>query len=616
MEEDEEDDDIDEAAAVAVATAVTTAVTAVIPSSPRQVLPRRSKSSLQQGINTNSLSKARDRLHSRGKASPSPRSAPRRGMSDSLVGLVDGTSSSSSSSNKDRRPRQRTSSGRSNEAVEPILESPTHTTDSGSQRRDRASLRRGRRSSDEPMTPTAHPQGDEAAAAGTTTTTTTSEERGRSSRKKGSSRNGSRSRSRGKSRSKSAKRRGGGHRKVALPKGDEKESSVALSSEETKLENETEKEPPATGSATSTTTTSSTIKSTSVRVRRKPASSSLAGLSMLDNLMKSRVGSRGSRSVGTDMMLNSPPKKPKSATTTTAPPQRKVVRTHSQDAGGIASLANFLTTSTESSSSSTTHHKKSNKKSSSRSVSSLPVPRTSGGSSSGSVGGNGGGSGSGEAPKKPLRRRLKNMKRSSGNSVQSDGEPAMRGHRSFGSGLDMHSASHAPTEEKRGRKPAVRGHRSFGSGLDLHSAASDDTHNNTTTNDDGPHEDYTSDLLGDMMSDDEDDTPKRPHHGGRLGRSMGDIPAFKASDLGSLLAQQKEQKRLSRETGASGDGGGASVLVADEGVDDNQEDIFSYYSWSTSRQARNKIQKERKLLSDALRQGAFLAAYESFVRME
>ena len=63
---------------------------------------------------------------------------------------------------------------------------------------------------------------------------------------------------------------------------------------------------------------------------------------------------------------------------------------------------------------------------------------------------------------------------------------------------------------------------------------------------------------------------------------------MKASDLCSLLAGQKEQKRLSRENQ-----GGSEKYPAEEVVED-QEDIFLYYSWSTSRQPRNKIQKERK----------------------
>lgn len=89
----------------------------------------------------------------------------------------------------------------------------------------------------------------------------------------------------------------------------------------------------------------------------------------------------------------------------------------------------------------------------------------------------------------------------------------------------------------------------------------------------------------------------------RLNRSMGDM-AFKASDLGSLLAQQKEFKRR---------GGGASVvseLLMDE---EPQDDIFSNYSWTTSRQVRHKIQEERKLLNETLRQGAFQKAFQLYV---
>ncbi len=89
----------------------------------------------------------------------------------------------------------------------------------------------------------------------------------------------------------------------------------------------------------------------------------------------------------------------------------------------------------------------------------------------------------------------------------------------------------------------------------------------------------------------------------RLNRSMGDI-AFKASDLGSLLAQQKEFKRR---------GGGASVVSELLIEEEQQDDIFSDYSWTTSRQVRSKVQEERKLLNDTLRQGTFQKAFDMFV---
>jgi hypothetical protein len=47
---------------------------------------------------------------------------------------------------------------------------------------------------------------------------------------------------------------------------------------------------------------------------------------------------------------------------------------------------------------------------------------------------------------------------------------------------------------------------------------------------------------------------------------------------------------------------------------DTEEDIFTFYSWSNSRQQRPKIQRERQLLQDAVKQGTVLATKERFIR--
>lgn len=185
------------------------------------------------------------------------------------------------------------------------------------------------------------------------------------------------------------------------------------------------------------------------------------------------------------------------------------------------------------------------------------------------------------------------------------------GHNSLGSGLDLHSASNDllfAGGKMRGRKPASstsssnnKHHRSFGSGLDLHNASDDDL---------GEGSLHVADLLsGGKGSSNKKKTNDRGN--GRLNRSMGDI-AFKASDLGSLLAQQKELKRR-----GGGLGGASMTSVSLIGPDEEQtpvdDDIFTTYSWSSSRQPRAKVLVERKLLCETLRQGTFLAAYEAYV---
>lgn len=93
----------------------------------------------------------------------------------------------------------------------------------------------------------------------------------------------------------------------------------------------------------------------------------------------------------------------------------------------------------------------------------------------------------------------------------------------------------------------------------------------------------------------------------RMGMSM---PAMspEVMDLSALMQQQRAQKRLSGSMFASENDAGNK--------EDEEEDIFTFYSWSTSRQPRSKILEERKKLRDSVREGPLLASYEALMKME
>ena len=142
----------------------------------------------------------------------------------------------------------------------------------------------------------------------------------------------------------------------------------------------------------------------------------------------------------------------------------------------------------------------------------------------------------------------------------------------------------------RGRKQSSKGQQRSSSGSSSEGSLEDDSL-------------HVSDLHGGgKQNGSSSRTNEKPLS--RMNKSMGDIP-FKASDLGSLLAQQKEIKRR----------GGASVVseFVDGDTDEPQDDIFSKYTWTTSRQDRSKVQVERKLLNETLRQGTFLKVFESYI---
>jgi hypothetical protein len=92
----------------------------------------------------------------------------------------------------------------------------------------------------------------------------------------------------------------------------------------------------------------------------------------------------------------------------------------------------------------------------------------------------------------------------------------------------------------------------------------------------------------------------------RMGMSMPAM-SLKVMELGALVQQQKAQKKFSKTLSPSKNGA--------DNVEDKEEDIFTFYSWSTSRQPRSKILEERKKLRDSVREGPLLASYEALMRM-
>jgi hypothetical protein len=94
-----------------------------------------------------------------------------------------------------------------------------------------------------------------------------------------------------------------------------------------------------------------------------------------------------------------------------------------------------------------------------------------------------------------------------------------------------------------------------------------------------------------------------PNAHDRMGMSMPGM-SEKVMELSALVQQQKAQKILSKTENDTENG------------EDKGEDIFTFYSWSTSRQRRSKILKERKKLRDSVREGPLLASYEALMRMD
>lgn len=94
----------------------------------------------------------------------------------------------------------------------------------------------------------------------------------------------------------------------------------------------------------------------------------------------------------------------------------------------------------------------------------------------------------------------------------------------------------------------------------------------------------------------------------RMGMSMPST-SDEVMELNALVLQRQEANTGLSKT--------MNVPEKDPGNgEDTEEDIFTFYSWSTSRQPRSKILKERKKLRDSVREGPLLASYEALMRIE
>jgi hypothetical protein len=171
---------------------------------------------------------------------------------------------------------------------------------------------------------------------------------------------------------------------------------------------------------------------------------------------------------------------------------------------------------------------------------------------------------------------------------------------SYGSGLDFLTATQAeedgltmdrrePTSgsKKRGRR--TKGSDSLGGDSAGEEGAECSLH--------------ISDLLGEPAHGGGDrprDGPKSSRAGiARVGKGV--------LSLGSSLAAQRREFEL--EVLRRG-------VSESDAYGDNEEDVFTFYAWSSSRQPRPNIQRERKLLRDSVRQGAVEATKDGFVRMK
>lgn len=114
---------------------------------------------------------------------------------------------------------------------------------------------------------------------------------------------------------------------------------------------------------------------------------------------------------------------------------------------------------------------------------------------------------------------------------------------------------------------------------------------------------HLSDLLGETVELDEEGSDGRNQDSARPSRRPGKgVPP-----LQSLAARRREfefelLRRGLPEAEAFGDG--------------NEEDVFTFYAWSASRQPRPKIERERKLLRDTVRQGVVETTKDALVRMK
>lgn len=239
-------------------------------------------------------------------------------------------------------------------------------------------------------------------------------------------------------------------------------------------------------------------------------------------------------------------------------------------------------------------------KSSGRSVTSMPIPKSELSVSGGSVN-----------PK--LNRRGK--KGEPGRGVARSGS-SIGHHGSFTSGLDFLTASASisskPTKKS---KAQLRMGSSLGAGLDfltameseMESASNNNTNakkkgkrsNKPTRKDEDDREPSLniSDLLGETVELDEEDSSTASTS------DLDDIVSVAA--MGTIADRRKQFVEELKRTGIS---------ESDVFQGDAQEDIFTFYTWSSSRQARPKILRERNLLQDAIQQAAVIETRQRFIK--
>lgn len=120
------------------------------------------------------------------------------------------------------------------------------------------------------------------------------------------------------------------------------------------------------------------------------------------------------------------------------------------------------------------------------------------------------------------------------------------------------------------------------------------------------------DLGALIDSDDDSDEEDIETARERLGRSM--------PELGPIVAKQKMSRRRSKEQLSIGEDEEFQYQALGDdpsrhGVEDKTvEDIFTFYSWSTSRQPRDEIENGRRRLRDSVRDDAMNAALESLMK--
>jgi hypothetical protein len=256
-----------------------------------------------------------------------------------------------------------------------------------------------------------------------------------------------------------------------------------------------------------------------------------------------------------------------------------------------------------------------NKKSSGRSVSSMPIPKSELSVAGGSV--------VSRATAAATRRGKKSGKHhhSSGEGSLDDMQaPVQRHHHgSFTSGLDFLTATSSKSSKpKKGKKDDKRLNNSLGSGLDFLTAMAEELSPdmNTSTKKKGRRQKkkkkrssddndsrepslHISDLLGEEVElDDYEDST-----------SSGDSYSDDGGSVCTMGTIAHRRKQFEKELKLSG------MTESEAFQGDIDEDIFTFYCWSSSLQPRPKILRERKLLQGAiLEQAAVVKTKESFIR--